>query len=241
MVMYREETADVQGSAMDILVFEPDGDGPFPGLVVAQHLPIAHAGLEKDPFTIDVGERLAAAGYACVIPFIFHWWPAEEEMAVKREAFRDDWVLADLTAAWTMLAGLERVDETRTGIIGHCWGGRVAWLGACHNPNYKAAAVLYGGRIKAGLGQGSRPAIELADRIACPMIGVFGNDDQNPSPADVDDLGTVLTKAGVEHEFHRYDGAGHGFQDFTNEERYHREASDDAWRKVLAFLGRQLK
>ncbi len=239
--MYNKQIADVQGSPMDILVFEPDGDGSFPGLVVAQHLPIAHTGLEKDPFTIDVGERLAAAGYACVIPFIFHWWPPEEEMEVKREAFRDDWAVADLAAAWTVLAGLGRVDETRTGIIGHCWGGCVAWLGACHNPNYKAAAMLYGGRIKAGLGEGSRPAIELADRIACPMIGIFGNDDQNPSPEDVDDLGDALNKAGVEHELHRYDGAGHGFQDFTNEERYRKEASDDAWEKVFAFLGRQLK
>ncbi len=52
---------------MEILVFEPRGDGPFPGIVVAQHLPIAHTGLENDPFTIDVGERLADAGYACVI------------------------------------------------------------------------------------------------------------------------------------------------------------------------------
>jgi carboxymethylenebutenolidase len=240
-VMYKKETAVVQGSPMDILVFEPDGDGPFPGLIVAQHFPIAHTGLEKDPFTIDVGERLATAGFSCVIPFIFHWWPPEEEMEVKREAFRDDWAVADLAAAWTVLAGLERVDETRTGIIGHCWGGRVAWLGACHNPNYKAAAMLYGGRIKAGLGEGSLPAIELADRIACPMMGIFGNDDQNPSPEDVDDLGDALNKAGVEHEFHRYDGAGHGFQDFTNEERYRKEASDDAWEKVLAFLGRQLK
>ncbi len=57
----------------------------------------------------------------------------------------------------------------------------------------------------------------------------------------MDDLGDALNKAGVEHELHRYDGAGHGFQDFTNEERYRKEASDDAWEKVFAFLGRQLK
>ena len=239
--MYRKETADVQGSPMDILVFEPDGDGPFPGLVVAQHLPVAHAGLEKDPFTIDVGDRLAATGYACVIPFIFHWWPPDAEVDVKRDAFRDDWTVADLKAAFSVLEDMESVDATRTGIIGHCWGGRVAWLGACHNPNYKAAAVLYGGRIKAGMGEGSRPPIELADRIPCPIIGVFGNDDGNPSPEDVDDLDAALTKAGIEHEFHRYDGAGHGFQDFTSEERYRKEASDDAWEKVLAFLDRQLK
>ncbi len=73
------------------------------------------------------------------------------------------------------------------------------------------------------------------------MIGVFGNDDENPSPADVDDLDAALTAAGVAHEFHRYDGAGHGFQDFVNEERYRKEAAADSWEKVLAFFDEQLK
>ena len=239
--MYTKQTAEVLGSAMDVLVFEPEGDGPFPGLVVAQHLPVAHMGLEGDPFTIDVGERLAEAGYVSVIPFIFHWWPSDEDIAVKRAETRDDWTVADLDAAYAALLGVESVDGSRTGIIGHCWGGRVSWLGACHNPDYKAAAVLYGGRIKIGLGEGSIPPIELAGRIPCPLIGVFGNEDGNPSPEDVDDLDAALSGAGVPHEFHRYDGAGHAFQDFTNAERYRKGPSDDAWDKVLGFLDRYLK
>ncbi len=239
--MYTKESVEILGSPMEILVFEPEGEGPFPGIVVAQHLPVAHMGLEKDPFTIDVGERLARAGYACVIPYIFHWWPPEEDMAVKREAFRDDWTAADMGAAFSLLAGMEKVDGGRIGIMGHCWGGRVAWLAACHNPDYKAAAVLYGGRIKIAMGPGGAPPIELAERIPCPVIGIFGNDDQNPSPADVDDLDAALTGAGVAHEFHRYDGAGHAFQDFTNDERYRKEAAADSWEKVLAFLDDRLK
>ena len=127
---------------MHTLVFEPQGTGPHPGLVIAQHLPVAHAGLEKDPFTLEVGERYAAAGYVCVIPFIFHWWPEEEEMGVKVGAFRDDWTLADLDAAYRYLSGKDNVDAARIGILGHCWGGRVAWLGCCHNPDYKACAVF---------------------------------------------------------------------------------------------------
>ncbi|MCY4533679.1 MAG: hypothetical protein OXC84_15330 [Gammaproteobacteria bacterium] len=75
--MYDSTSLDVQGNAMNTLIFEPEGEGPHPGLIIAQHLPIAHAGLETDPFTIDVGERYAAAGYVCVMPFIFHWWPTE--------------------------------------------------------------------------------------------------------------------------------------------------------------------
>ena len=66
--MYTKETIEVLGSPMALLTFMPEGDGPHPGIVVAQHLPVAHMGLEGDPFTIDVGERLAGAGYACIIP-----------------------------------------------------------------------------------------------------------------------------------------------------------------------------
>ncbi len=239
--MYTKQSVAIHGSPMEILVFEPDGDGPFPGIVVAQHLPIAHAGLEKDPFTIDVGERLARAGYACVIPYVFHWWPPEEDVAVKREKFRDDWVVADMDAAYALLAAMEKVDGNRIGIIGHCWGGRVAWLASCHNPNYRATAVLYGGRIKVAMGPDGTPPIDLADRIPCPVIGIFGNDDENPSPADVDDLDAALTDAGVAHEFHRYDNAGHGFQDFVDDNRYRKQAAADAWTKVLTFFDSRLK
>ncbi len=237
--MYTKQTIDVQGSPMEILVFQPEGDGPFPGVMVAQHLPIAHEGLELDPFTIDVGDKLVAAGYACVIPFIFHWWTPETDVAVKREEFRDDKVVADLDAAYEVLCGLDKVDPDRIGIMGHCWGGRVSWLGACHNPNYKAMATLYGGRIKIAFGD-APPPIELVGNIPCPVIGVFGNDDQNPSPDDVADLDAALTTAGIEHEMHQYDGAGHGFQDFVNKDRWRPEQTADSWAKVIGFFDKHV-
>ncbi len=239
--MYSKEILDVQGSKMETLVFLPEGDGPAPGIVVAQHLPIAHEGLEKDPFTIDVGEKLAAAGYAAAIPYIFHWWPPETDVAVKREEWNDDKNVADLDAAFNLLTGLDGVDAARIGIIGHCWGGRVAWLGACRNPGYRASVVLYGGRIKLGMGEGCPPPIDLAGDMRCRVMGIFGNDDQNPSPADVADLDAALNKAGIEHAFHQYDGAGHGFQDFVNKERFRKEQTEDSWAKLLAFLDKTLK
>jgi carboxymethylenebutenolidase len=238
---YRSQTLDVQGSPMETLVFVPEASGPHPGLVIAQHLPVAHAGLEKDPFTLDLGERYAAAGYVCVIPFVFHWWPADDEMMTKAKAFRDDWTLADLAAAYAFLAGLDQVDPDRVGILGHCWGGRIAWLGACANPQYKACVVFYGGRIKISLADRATPPIEQAQGMQCPLLGIFGNEDQNPSPADVDDYQAALQAAGISCEFHRYDGAGHGFQDFHNVERFRQAQSEDAWDKALTFLERNLK
>jgi carboxymethylenebutenolidase len=239
--MYRCETVDVLGKPMPVLVFEPEGEGPHPGLVIAQHLPTAHAGLEKDPFQIDVGERYRAAGFACAMPFLFHWWPADAEMDVKRAEFRDDWTVADLSAAFELLGAMPGVDENRIGILGHCWGGRVAWLGACHEPRYKACVVFYGGRIKIPLADGAPAPITLAGNIRCPVLGIFGNDDQGPSPGDVDDYEQALQSNGVSFDFHRYDGAGHGFQDFNSPDRYRQEQSEDAWQKALAFFDQHLR
>jgi carboxymethylenebutenolidase len=175
------------------------------------------------------------------VPFIFHWWPKSAEMQLKRDEFRDDWTTLDLNAAFDLLAKQKGVDGKRVAVIGHCWGGRVAWLGAGTNPRYAAFACFYGGRVKLPMGPGTPPAIELASKIRCPVIGFFGNDDENPSPADVNDYDAALSKARVEHVFYRYDGAGHAFQSFNNPDRYREQASEDAWKKVLTFLGEKLR
>ena len=117
-------------------------------------------------------------------------------------------------------------------------GGRVAWLGACHLP-FAACAVFYGGRIKLAMGDGP-PPIELAGQIRCPVAGYFGSDDANPSPADVDDYSAALSANNVSHVFHRYEGAGHAFQNFPSPERCRETQSEDAWQRVLDFLDRTL-
>lgn len=162
-------------------------------------------------------------------------------MGVKREGFRDDWTVADINATVDLLSAMDNVDQNNIGILGHCWGGRVAWLGACNNPNIKACGVCYGGRVKVPFANGGPPPIELADRMQCAVLGIFGNDDQNPSPDDVNDYEAALKNANIPYEFHRYDGAGHGFQDSTNPDRYRETQSEDAWQKALVFLGKHLK
>lgn len=237
--MPKIETVDVAGSPMEVFVYEPAGQGPGPAIVLCQHMP-GHAGVETDEFTKQTAQRYADAGYVVAVPFIFHWWAKSDDREVKRNGFRDDWTVSDLKAAADLLTGLDRVDPARIGIIGHCWGGRVAWLGAATDRRYAACVVFYGGRIRLGLGEGSRPAIDRAGDIGCPLAGFFGNDDQNPSPEDVDTYDAALSSAGVRHEFNRYDGAGHAFQSFNNAERFRPEQSEDAWAKALDFLKREL-
>ena len=179
----------VNGNPMEVFLFEPSGEGLHPGLILAQHIPVGHTGIENDAFTLRTAERFAEQGYHVAVPFIFHWW-----------------------------------------------GGRVAWLGVCHISQLAACAIIYGGRIKLAMGEGQAPAIELADRIHCPLAGFFGNEDENPTPDDVDDSSAALTRAGVAHQFHRYDEAGHAFQNFPTPDRYREVQSEDAWEKVLTFL-----
>lgn len=237
--MAEKHIVTVNGSDMEVWVARPEGAGPFPALILAIHAP-ANVGIENDPFTLDLLDRYAAQGYVCAAPFIFHWWPKEEPMDTKRAGLRDDRLVKDMNAAFALLDGMDVVDGDRIGILGHCMGGRIAWLAACHNDRLKALVVLYGGRIKAGSGEGGPAPIDLAANIPCPVLGLFGNDDQNPSPADVDDYEAALTAAGIDYTFHRYDGTNHAFQDFSRPERYNAASSDDAWEKIRVFLARHL-
>jgi carboxymethylenebutenolidase len=238
---HRIETVAVNGSPMEVFLFEPTGPGPHPGLVLCQHIPFGHAGLENDEFTLRSAERYAQHGYFVAAPFIFHWWPKSDEIQKKGSESRDDWTILDLNAAYALLASQPGVDPGRIAIAGHCWGGRVAWLGAATNPAYRACAIFYGGRIRLRMGPaGTPPAIDRAPDIRCPVIGFFGNHDRNPPPEDVDAYEAALQKAGVEHVFHRYPDAGHGFQAFNAADRYRPQASEDAWTKVLAFLSEKL-
>ena len=231
------EIIDVNGSDMEVFLFLPEGEGPHPALILAQHIPVGHTGIENDTFTLETARRFCAHGYVVAAPFIFHWWSKDADISIKRDESRDDNMVADVTATFDLLEA--RTDVAAVGIVGHCWGGRVAWLGACHLERLKACAVFYGGRVKLAMGEGPAP-IELAGKIQCPVAGFFGNDDKNPTPEDVNDYEKALVSANVIHEFHRYDGAGHAFQNFPTPERYRETQSEDAWNKVLKFLDNTL-
>jgi carboxymethylenebutenolidase len=242
--MHQIQIVKVEDSPMEVFVFEPPAAARGPGsaqpaLILLQHLPVGHTGLENDEFTLQTAARFAEHGYVVAVPFLFHWWPKSADLQIKREQSRDDRMRLDVMAAFTLLEQRSDVDPRAIGAVGHCWGGRVAWLAACHLPQLAAAAIFYGGRVKVPMGGGPAP-IELAADIRCPIIGFFGDQDQNPPPSDVDDYAAALSAARVPHTFHRYPDVGHAFQNFPTPDRYHPEASEDAWRKVLAFFAREL-
>lgn len=232
--MARTETLTVGGSPMRMFVAEPSGSGPHPAIVVMCHI----GGL--DTFTADRCDRLAAEGFAAAAPDIFHYHPWSDDRNERRATLRDATMVADIEAAAGYFDATGKVDGNRLGILGHCLGGRTALLGAGSVPRLKALAMYYGGRTMVPWGEGPSPFDRIAD-INGPVIGFFGDRDQEPSPKDVDKIEAEMRRHGLTVEFHRYADAGHAFQDYTAPERHCKGPADDAWVRTLAFFTKVLK
>ena len=229
-----EATLDVRGSPMALSCASSDGPGPHPAVLVAHH----RGGV--DDFTRYVMIRLAEIGLVAAAPHFYHRRPRDEDPVASLRQLKDDELLADINATVSHLLSMPSVRRDRIGTVGHCLGGRTSFLGLVHNPVFMAAVLLYHGNIFETRGEGMPAPFALSQNIHCPILGLFGKDDVNPSPAFVARLDEELTRCGIRHEFHSYDGAGHAFQDFHSASHYRPEAADDAWAKLLAFLKREM-
>jgi len=153
---------------------------------------------------------------------------------------KDGELVEDINATVDHLLSMPDVRKDRIGTVGHCLGGRTSYLGLVYNPVFMAAALLYHGNIFESRGEGMPAPFELTKNIHCPVLGLFGKDDVNPSPAFVARLSEELTRLDIRHEFHSYDGTGHAFQDFHAAAHYRPKSADDAWAKLLDFLKREM-
>jgi carboxymethylenebutenolidase len=228
------ESIKVDGADMRLYTSVPDGTGPFPAVVVIQH----QGGV--DDFVQEMTQRLASAGYAAVAPELYHrdGPHCQDDGPTRRARLLDVNVIKDVNATVAFLTSHRLVDGERLGIIGFCMGGRVAYLMAALQPQFKAAVDYYGGNIMVPWGDGPAP-IDRTSEVHCPLLGLFGEEDANPSPADMRKLDAELTKHGKVHEFYSYPGAGHAFMNKRGE-RYRADADRDSWPKTLAFFARHL-
>jgi carboxymethylenebutenolidase len=129
------------------------------------------------------------------------------------------------------------------GVIGSCSGGRHAVLAASLVPEFAAVVDLWGGGVVMAPDQltPARPVapIDYTSQLAAPILGIFGNDDQHPTPEQVDQHEAQLKADGKTYDFHRYDGAGHGFF-YYQTALYRPQQAMDAWAKVLTFFTEHL-
>jgi len=191
---------------------------------------------------------LTQHGFAVVCPDIYQQYgqgqPAQVAAAAREAGgVPDDSVMADCAASLEYLIN-QPAGNGRVGVMGMCSGGRHAFLAACTVPGFAAAVDCWGGGVIAAPGEltPARPVapIDFASQLACPLLGIFGNDDKYPTPDVVDQQAAVLTKYGKSFEFHRYDGAGHAMWNYAGES-YRPTAAMDSWNKVLAFLAEHLR
>ncbi len=195
-------------------------------------------------FYIDLAERFVTAGYhAIAIDFFgrtagdqerdedFEFWPHVMETTPAQ-------VQADIAAARDFVA--ERTGATSFVTVGFCFGGAESDLAGTNAQLGLDAVVAFYGTLnprRRGMDNPNFPApIDHADEIRTPVLALFGGADENIPAEDIEAFDAALTANGVAHEIHTYPGAPHSFFDRSFEE--HAEASADAWRRVLDFLGR---
>lgn len=231
-----------KGDSINAYFARPLGSGPFPGMVVIHHLP------GWDEWYRECTRKFAHHGYAAISPNLYfregHGTPEDIGAKVRGAGgVADDQVLGDVEGAMNLLRSLPFVNG-KVGVFGTCSGGRHAFLAACRLKGFNAAVECWGGRVvlsKEELTPKQPVApIDYTRDLSCPLIGVFGNEDKSPSPEQVNQHEAELKKHGKSHEFHRYDGAGHGFF-YYDRPVYRQEQAVDGWKKVLAFLEKHLK
>jgi len=216
--------------------------GPHAGIVLVHHAP------GWDEFYREMARRFAQHGYAAVCPDLYSrvgkGTPEDVAAMVRGEGgIADDSVVGDCEASMQFLRSLP-YSNGKVGIIGSCSGGRHSYLVACRVEGFDAVVDLWGGGVIATPGQLTprrRVApIDLTKDLSIPLLGLFGNDDQGPSPDQVNQHEAELEKYGKDYEFHRYDGAGHGFFNYDRSS-YRPEQAMDGWNKVFTFFGKHLQ
>lgn len=230
------------GDEIHAYVARPVTDAPLPGIVLVHHMP------GWDEFYLETAERLARHGYEVICPDLYcrygHGTPDDVAAKVRSEGgVRDDSVVADCAAALAWLRARPN-HNGKVGIIGTCSGGRHSVLVASRVKGFNAVVDLWGGGVVAKPEEATpaRPVapIEYTADLEAPLLGIFGNEDQSPTPEQVDIHEEALRQAGKAYDFHRYDGAGHGFM-YYHTTMYRPTQAMDAWNKVFRFFATHLK
>ena len=228
------------GDTINAYYVKPAGTGPFPGVVLVHHLP------GWDEFYRETARRFAQHGYVTICPNLYarYGQGSPDDMAAKARGeggVPDDQVVGDLKAGLDYVKS-QPYSTGKVGIIGTCSGGRHAYVTACKTKAFDAVVDCWGGGVVQTELTPQRPVspIDMTKDLNAPLLGLFGNDDQNPSPDQVNQHEEELKKQGKKYEFHRYDGAGHAFW-YYHAPAYRQQQAMDAWNKVFTFFAENLK
>ena len=243
-VVTRTEEVAGDGAVMPIYVAEPQAAGRYPVVIVYIEAFGVNGHIKK------VTEQFAAEGYVGIAPdmfyrqgknLVFDYGDLAKVMPVMQSMY-DVQSNADARIATNFAKGLGKAQGDKIGCVGYCMGGTLSWSTACLNRDIKAASVYYGGGLITRQTNPRRPLSPhaYAELLTAPVLGNFGETDQNPPPADVREVEAELKKLGKVHDFKIYPGAGHGFN-CDDRPSYHKASADDAWKRTTDWFQKYLK
>ncbi len=207
----------------------PSGDGPFPTVLVVQEIFGVHEHIK------DICRRFAKLGYFAVAPELYarqgdvaSLTDIQEILSKVVSKVPDAQVLGDLdaTLAWAKSTG--KADTARLGVTGFCWGGRIVWLYAAHNPAVKAGVAWYGKLVAKPDPLHPKNPIDVVADLKAPVLGLYGGADQGIPIATVDQMRDALTAAHQPSEIVVFPDTPHGFHaDYRPS--YRKDKADDGW------------
>jgi carboxymethylenebutenolidase len=207
------------------------------GVIVIHHMP------GYDEQTKEITRKFAAQGYLALCPNLYSReapGASPDDAAAAARALGgvpDERLVGDVAGAAAHLKAMPS-SNGKVATIGYCSGGRQSFLAAC-SLQLDAAVDCYGAFVVAPPPEGApvtvAPIVHLAKDLSCPLLGLFGADDQFPSPDEVRELEQVLAEYNKTFEFHSYEGAGHAFF-ATNRASYRPEAANDGWERIWGFF-----
>jgi carboxymethylenebutenolidase len=214
----------------------PSVGGPFPLVLVVQEIFGVHEHIR------DVCRRFAKAGYLAVAPELYARQGDVSKFTDYREIFAqvvskvpDAQVMSDLDAAvaWAGASDAGAID--RLAVTGFCWGGRITWLYAAHNPRLKAGVAWYGRLTGQATELQPKYPLELAGELKAPVLGLYGGQDQGIPLEDVEKMRAALAAAKQPSEIVVFPDAPHGFNaDYRPS--YRATEAKEAWDRCLAWF-----
>ncbi|MBX9706413.1 MAG: dienelactone hydrolase family protein [Caulobacteraceae bacterium] len=235
------------GFDLPAYVARPEGEGPFPVVIVVSEIFGLHA------YIMDVARRLAKAGYAAVAPafFVRAEDPApladmQRIRAIVEQAGYEQ-VMGDIGATLGWVSRQLWADGEKVGITGFCWGGKVVWQAAARFPSIDAGVAWYGRLAPSSsatpeqIAAGAPWPVDLADDLTGVVIGNYGSADQGIPNETVASMQAALQSAGAtESGIKLYDGAPHGFHaDYRPS--YRPAEAADGWDRLIALFDAKLK
>ena len=226
----------VQGADMPAYRAMPASGSGFATILIVQEIWGVHEYIK------DVCRRFAKLGYYAIAPELYFRQGDPQKIPDTGQIIReivakvpDAQVLGDYDSCVAFAKGEGKADTAKLGITGFCWGSRIVWLYAAHNPNLKAAVAWYGRIVGQPSEMTPKHPIDLVAEMKAPVLGLYGAADTGIPVETVERMKQAMAAAGKKAEFVIYPDAPHAFHaDYRPS--YRKEAAEDGWKRCLAWF-----